>query len=154
MALGAENGEIEINVAGNSTSSSILTMDEAHKEAAPQSVYIGKQRVKIKKLDSVSHPLISPDKKIFLKIDTQGYEQEVLKGAENSLKYITGIQLELSLISLYQGQMIYTELIDLLTQLGFFLWNVIPGFTNIHTGRMLQMDGMFFSNECGNKVDR
>lgn len=144
MALGSEDGEIEINVARNSTSSSILPMERLHKEAAPESTYVGKQRVQLSKLDSVSHFLISPNKKIFLKIDAQGYEGEVLSGAEDILTHASGIQLELSLVPLYQGQLLYQQLIDLLQNMGFSLWNIIPGFTNTDTGQMLQMDGVFF----------
>jgi FkbM family methyltransferase len=144
MALGATDGEIDINVAGNSTSSSILSMENIHKEAAPQSGYIGKQSVHIHRLDSVSHPLISSDRKIYLKVDTQGYESEVLIGAADTLKFITGIQLELSLALLYHEQILYRELIDQLFDVGFLLWNVVPGFTDVRTGQMLQMDGVFF----------
>jgi len=144
MALGAEDGEIEINVAGNLTSSSVLAMENLHKEAAPQSEYIGKERVQIHKLDSISHPLISAEKKVYLKIDTQGYESEVLLGATNTLKFIAGIQLELSLVPLYQGQTLYREIIDQLLGMGFVLWRLVPGFTDSRTGQMLQMDGIFF----------
>ncbi len=147
MALGSENGEIEINVAGNSTSSSFLPMERLHNEAAPQSAYIGKQSVQMHKLDSISHPMISSKKKIILKIDAQGYEGEVLRGAANTLKFISGIQLELSLVPLYQGQLLYRELIDQLIGMGFLLWNVVPGLTDIRTGQMLQMDGIFFRKQ-------
>ncbi|MDZ4057670.1 MAG: FkbM family methyltransferase, partial [Polynucleobacter sp.] len=54
MALGAEDGTIELNVAGNSVSSSILPMHDAHAIAAPSSRYIGKQLVPLKRLDSIS----------------------------------------------------------------------------------------------------
>lgn len=58
MALGAENGEIEINVAGNSVSSSILPMHETHVQAAPQSRYVGSQTVSLNRLDSISHSVL------------------------------------------------------------------------------------------------
>jgi FkbM family methyltransferase len=144
MALGSEDGEIEINVAGNLTSSSILSMENLHKEASPQSGYVGKETVQVHTLDSISHPMISSKKRTLLKIDTQGYEGKVLAGAENTLEFITGVQIELSLVPLYQGQLLYRELIDQLLEKGFLLWNVVPGFTDIRTGQMLQMDGVFY----------
>lgn len=147
MALGAEDCEIEINVAGNSTSSSILPMQELHAQAAPQSRYVGVERVPLRRLDHVSHPVIERARTIFLKVDTQGYEVPMLQGAEALLPRLKGVQLELSLAPLYEGQALYLEMIELLCAEGFELWSIIPGFTDPCTGRMLQMDGVFFRVE-------
>jgi len=144
MALGSEDGTIEINVAGNSVSSSILPMHDAHAKAAPSSRYIGKQLVPLKRLDSISHPALMTNRKILLKIDTQGFEMSVLQGAAGLLPYVHGIQLELSLIPLYQGQPLYREIIEWLADQGFELWNVMPGFLDESNGRLLQFDGIFF----------
>lgn len=144
MAIGEFNGEITINRAGNSTSSSILNMEAQHIDAAPQSRYIGSEQVPIHKLDTFTHPLLLSNSNIFLKIDTQGYEMQVLEGGKNLLNRISGVQIEMSLTPLYQGQKLYLDVIHYLTNLGFELWNVIPGFTDPRTGRMLQMDGVFF----------
>lgn len=144
MALGASNDEIEINVAGNSTSSSILPMLGAHVEAAPQSRYVGSQRVALRRLDGVSHAAIEKGDSIFLKIDTQGYEMPVLQGASALLPRIRGVLLELSLTPLYEGQALYLDMINWMAAEGFELWNVIPGFVDPSSGRMLQMDGVFF----------
>lgn len=144
MAIGSKDGEIEINIAGNSTSSSIMPMLDSHKNACPESEYVGSQKVPILKLDSFEHDFLSSDKNILLKIDTQGFESEVLAGVNNKIEYIRGIQVELSLVPLYEGQLLYKELIDQLLDIGFVLWNVVPGFTDVRTGQMLQMDGVFF----------
>ena len=53
-AIGDHNGEVEINIAGNSESSSILPMLESHRSAAPDSAYQGKEIVPIKTLDDVA----------------------------------------------------------------------------------------------------
>lgn len=144
MAIGASSGEIEINVAGNSTSSSILPMQATHESAAPQSRYVGSEKVPLKRLDEVEHPFIARSEKLLLKIDTQGYEMPVLEGARALLPRVHGIQLELSLLPLYEGQVLYREMIDWLAEKGFELWSVMPGFVDQATGRMLQMDGVFF----------
>jgi FkbM family methyltransferase len=144
MAIGAESGEIEINIAGNSTSSSILPMQSAHESAAPQSRYVGKEKVPVKRLDEIEHPSIAQSKSLLLKIDTQGYEMPVLEGAVGLLDRVHGIQLELSLVPLYEGQVLYKEMIDWLAAKGFELWSVMPGFVDQGSGRMLQMDGVFF----------
>lgn len=144
MALGAEDKEIEINVAGNSTSSSILPMLSTHSEAAPQSTYIGSQRVPLRRLDGVNHAVLDHGGTILLKIDTQGYEMPVLQGAASLMPRIRGVLLELSMTPLYEGQTLYLEMINWMTKQGFELWNVIPGFVDPSSGRMLQMDGVFF----------
>lgn len=146
MAVGAEDGEIEINVAGNSVSSSILPMHDAHAQAAPQSRYVGSQRVPLSRLDSISHPVLASNRRTLLKIDTQGYEMSVLQGAKGLLPHIRGIQLELSIIPLYEGQTLYRETIEWLAGQGFELWNLIPGFLDESSGRLLQFDGIFFRN--------
>lgn len=147
MAVGAEDGEIVINVAGNSTSSSVLPMHDAHAQAAPQSRYVGSQRVPLRRLDAIEHAVLTPNRKTLLKIDTQGYEMPVLLGAMGLLPHIRGIQLELSTIPLYEGQALYREMIEWLAGQGFELWNLIPGFVDKSSGRLLQFDGVFFRNE-------
>jgi len=144
MAVGAIDGEIEINVAGNSTSSSILDMRNAHLQAAPQSQYVGRETTPIRRLDSINHASIEGAKNILLKIDTQGYEAQVLDGANALLDRVKGIQIELSLVQLYEGQTLYLNLIQRLMGRGFELWGVFPGFVDPSNGRLMQFDGVFF----------
>lgn len=144
MAVGSENGEIVINVAGNSVSSSVLPMHDTHAQAAPQSRYVGTQRVPLNRLDAITHPALATSRSTLLKIDTQGYEMPVLLGAAGLLASVRGIQLELSVTPLYEGQTLYRGMIDWLTAQGFELWNLVPGFLDESTGRLLQFDGVFF----------
>src|SRR5262249_21746729 len=53
IAIGEQNGEIEIHVSGNSVSSSVLEMLDTHAESAPASRYVGSERVRIGTLDSI-----------------------------------------------------------------------------------------------------
>ena len=102
-AIGDEDGEIEINIAGNSESSSVLKMLDSHLEAAPSSKYIGKEKVLLRKLDTLSQDFIDDNSVVFLKIDTQGYEEKVMNGAHALMKNIVGLQLEISLVPLYEA---------------------------------------------------
>lgn len=145
-ALGDHDGEVEINIAGNSQSSSILPMLESHRSAAPESVYQGKEVVPIKTLDAVAGQYLKDALAAFLKIDTQGFEWEVLNGARDTLPQIKGILVELSLVPLYEGQHLWREVIDRLETEGFILWGFKPGFTDQTTGQSLQVDGVFFRN--------
>jgi FkbM family methyltransferase len=147
MALGLNNGEIDINVAESSTSSSVLPMEELHVQSAPGSKYVRVERVPIRRLDGVEHPILQSDASILLKIDAQGFELPVLHGAQALLPRLRGIQLELSLSRLYTGQALYHELIEFMQDLGFDLWNIMPTFVDRRNGRLLQMDGLFFRHQ-------
>lgn len=144
MALGQEDSTVVINVAGNSTSSSILPMRDVHVNAAPGSRYLGTEQVPLQRLDGLSHACLDWGRSVFLKIDTQGYEMAVLRGAGRLIERIKGVQVELSLIPLYEGQPTYREVIGFLEHSGFSIWNLCPGFTEPRSGRMLQFDGVFF----------
>lgn len=145
-ALGEQNENAFINVAANKDSSSILPMLDAHIESAPNSKYFTKQEIQIKKLDAIYDKLVSNSDNIYLKIDTQGYEMQVLKGAANSLKFIKCVQLELSIIPLYEGATDYRNMLDYMYSAGFHLVSVENGFSNPLTGELLQFDGIFARN--------
>jgi FkbM family methyltransferase len=143
-AVGNIDGKSEINISSNSVSSSLLEMDKQHLDAAPDSFYLAKETVELCTLDTHFRNNGSLSKASFLKIDTQGYEINVLQGAASILPHVKGIQIELSLVKLYEGQMTYKNLIELLESDGYEIWSVIPGFINKSTGRMLQFDAIFF----------
>ncbi|MCA0430162.1 MAG: FkbM family methyltransferase [Bacteroidetes bacterium] len=142
-ALGDSNENSIINVAGNKDSSSILKMLDTHVDNAPNSKYIGKQEIQIKSLDSIKDSLFNETDNVFLKIDTQGFEMNVLKGAIKSLKFIKCIQIELSIVQLYEGSSDYRLIIDFLLNKGFSLISIENGFSNPTTGELLQFDGIF-----------
>ena len=147
MALGDENGSAEINVAENSYSSSLLEMLPEHEKAAPDSSYVGKETITIHRLDSDFEQLVEPDERVFLKIDTQGFEQQVLEGAGEMLDRIQGVQLEMSLVALYRGELLFRDMCDLLQEKGYTLMSLEPGFSDPESGRLLQVDGVFFRTE-------
>ena len=144
MAIGAEDGDILIHIAGNSVSSSVLPMLNAHAIAAPESVYVGSERVPLRRLDAVADGYLSPDTVVFLKIDAQGYEDRVLRGAADLLQRAVGMQLEMSLVPLYEGQRLYVEMDAQLRASGFELWSITPAFVEPGNGRMLQVDATYF----------
>jgi FkbM family methyltransferase len=146
MALGATERQVKIHVANNSVSSSILPMREIHRRAAPDSSYVGTQSVDMRRLDRVAREAIGEARRPFLKIDTQGYEREVLEGASDVLNRLRGIQLEISLTPLYEGSPTLTELLQMMERWGYAAHALLPGFTDLDSGRMFQVDGLFFSN--------
>lgn len=146
MAVGDSCGETEINVSENSVSSSILDMNASHLELAPQSRYTKKQKIKIVTLDSLKSTLELNKGNIFLKVDTQGFEKNVLQGAENVLDYFHTIQLELSLVPLYNGEELFYDISKYLYDRGYKLVKIIPGIYDKTSRETLQFDGIFHKN--------
>lgn len=144
FGFGSRNEKLVINISKNSFSSSILNIMDSHLSAYPDSVYVDREEVEIKTLDSVFGDFYEAGDKILLKIDTQGYEKEVLTGAEQSLKQIEGIQLEMAITPLYEGETLFMDIINHIQERGFSLQSVEPGSFNSKSGRMLQMEGIFY----------
>jgi FkbM family methyltransferase len=146
-AIGDQDGQIEINIAGNSVSSSVLPMLESHSMAAVESAYVASEVVPIRQLDGIAHKYLEGNSNLFIKIDTQGYEWQVLDGARETLKHARGVLCEISLVPLYQGQRLWRDVIDRLEGDGFVLWALQQGFTDSHTGRSLQLDAIFLRQD-------
>jgi len=143
-ALGSKNTKNEINIAGNSYSSSLLNMLSTHEISAPESRYVGKEMIEVKKVDSIFSDLCKPGDRVYMKIDTQGYESEVLQGAELSLSKIDAIQMELSLIPLYEGEILFDEMCAKMKKKGFSLYTLENGFADPQSCRLLQVDAIFY----------
>lgn len=143
-AIGDENGEIEINISKNSISSSVLKIMDEHVNAAPESEYIGSEKTKVFKLDTVGDKYAGDAKNIFVKIDTQGFEEKILNGAPEFINKAKGLLVETSLVPLYAGQALFPQIFERVTKSGFSLFGVQPAFINKETGRMLQVDAIFF----------
>jgi FkbM family methyltransferase len=143
-ALGRDSREVTLHVAANQgASSSILPMLDRHLAAAPDAAYVSSEVVQQAALDELWPELAAADRP-FLKVDVQGYEREVLAGASSALRRCVGLELELSLVPLYEDVMLYQEALHLADELGFALMRLEPGFTDPATGQMLQAEGVFF----------
>jgi len=145
-AFGEVPGRTSMNLSQNSHSSSLLQMMNSHLESAPESAYIGQEEIEVRTLNDYwrEHGSTYQNRKIMLKIDVQGFEKFVLAGANIFLPQVSLVQLEMSLVELYNGEMLYREMMDYLRSFGFgTLLSLIPGHCNSKTGRLLQVDGVF-----------
>lgn len=146
-ALGESDGESTLHIAGNSASSSFLDMLPVHEEAAPGTAYIGRERVTVRRLESLLSEYVSTGSRPYLKVDVQGYELEVLRGAGPWLEALVAIQLELSLARLYAGAPMADEVDAFVSGLGYRLAGIEPGFADPVSGRLLQMDGIYIRSD-------
>lgn len=143
LAIGDIDEESLINVSENSVSSSILPMNSVHELSAPTSRYVSRQKIVVKKLDSI-FDLFSAYTRIYLKLDVQGYEMKVLKGVENNFARIIGVQAEMSITPLYEGEWNFFELSHFFLGKSFRLTSLEPGFFDESSGKLLQVDGIWY----------
>jgi FkbM family methyltransferase len=146
-AAGDRDGEVVVNISRDSVSSSILPVLRVHSDVSPKSNAIGTQTARQVRLDSLDSELrLAPGSRAFLKIDVEGYENAVLDGAAGLFAggTITGLQLELSLVPLYEGAMTYREGLDRAESLGMTLMGIDPVFDDPTSGQLLQVDAVFF----------
>ncbi len=147
FSLGDFDGETEINIAKNSVSSSILESLPQLTLSAPNAKFVNKETITVKKIDSIFNDLQLKNKNIYLKIDTQGYENMVINGAKNSLTQIIGIQIEMALIPTYEGSITFEAMIEKLKSYSFKTTSIESGYYDKNTGKLLEVDGVFFKND-------
>ena len=143
VALGDSEEKRSIHISENLVSSSFLDMLPLHVKAAPSSIYKGKQEIHIKTLDSIFYDICQEQNEIFMKIDTQGFDSRVIRGAIKSLPYIELVQIEMFLAPLYEGEIMADEMIGLMEKNGFRMIALEPGFMDPSSGHTLQVDGIF-----------
>ena len=81
IAIGSQSGSATINISRNSVSSSLLPMLPLHSDVEPNSSYIDSEIVSTSPLDTLFSQYYTNSSHYMLKIDTQGFEMEVLKEA-------------------------------------------------------------------------
>lgn len=142
-AVGNKNGYVYMKIASNDgQSSSILELEEYHKIAAPHIKHVGEEKVKISKLSKILETV--NHKKIFVKIDTQGYEIEVLKSINQSdFNKIHAFEIEANLVSTYKKATLIEDLIKFLRNNGYQPLRIENGFGMPNFGQQLQVDILF-----------
>jgi FkbM family methyltransferase len=142
-ALGETFGEIEMQLAANSVSSSILPMLQSHVTALPESHIVSSEKVTLSRLDDEVEKRLNGETRLFLKIDTQGFEMPVLRGAGALMDRVGLIEVELSLVPLYAGQALLAEVWSNIEAMGFTPIWVEQGFSDAREARLLQVDALF-----------
>jgi FkbM family methyltransferase len=142
-AIGDQSGQMEMWKSEFSESSSILAMGELHKKNFPHTANTQAVPVPISRLDDYINKmdLVPP---ILLKIDVQGYEDKVIKGAVNTLKNIDWVMIEMSFRPLYEGQPLFDNIYRSLITSGFKFAGNMEALYSPLDGSILQSDGIFY----------
>lgn len=134
LALSSENGERSFNIAPLSLLSSFLTpIDGTVEQRIP---------VNMRRLDGLLDDILARTgaHRLFLKMDTQGFDLEVVKGADARMGEFAGMLSELSVTPIYQGMPTYLDALQLYHSLGFKLHSLHVVSWNAD-GSVLEYDG-------------
>lgn len=139
-ALGTGEGEADFNVVlSGATDETVLSSFLPIRHDARTRV----EKVAVKRLESFLPLLrsLSPDPRIFLKMDTQGYDLPVIRGAGALLDHVRLLQSELSVEPLYDGMTPYTAALAEYEALGFRLMDLFV-VNRTASGGILEYDAL------------
>jgi FkbM family methyltransferase len=142
FAFGEKEEVAEINVSEASVFSSLRRQRPAAAAFNAESRVTHRERVQVARLDDFFSEL--PRGRAFLKIDTQGYEQQVLMGASRCLSQFLGVQTELPIIHLYEGTWQFHEAVAYMSEHGFEISNIVPvNYDPVDSMSLLEVDCIF-----------
>lgn len=102
----------------HSASSSLLQSTDVCSELYPQTRAQAPVTIKLATLDGIlGGAVLAPE--ILIKLDTQGYEKQVINGGVTAFRRAAACIVEVNLFRLYEDQPSFVELVSLLDQLGY-----------------------------------
>lgn len=140
-ALGRAEGNSVLHLSANSASNSMLSIQPAHLAAAPYSQVIGQEEIRVSTADEELSDI--DGRAVWLKMDVQGAELDVLAGAETTCGRARVVQSEMLLGDLYEKQADYLEICSVLRDSGLRLHHLERGFQDKSSGLVLAVDGLF-----------
>jgi len=143
IGFGDHQATTQIHVSGNLVSSSLKMPLAAHTNVHPDSVITHTEEVNISTVSNYVNDVLLNCKQTMLKIDTQGFEMEVLEGCGVHLSEFPVVLLELSVKPLYEGQAVMSDLITYMYRSGFELAVLEPCDMDMNNLIILQLDGWF-----------
>ena len=150
-ALGAKDGSLPINVMVSDQFSSFLEPDNSRiSEFADLNVPCHVETVTVRTLDVVM-PVLQERlgfERPYLKLDTQGFDIEVLQGAGESLRMARALQTEASVIGIYKGMPGYVDTIRYLEERGFDITGLYP-VSRDSSLRLVEFDCVMINRAAG-----
>jgi FkbM family methyltransferase len=140
-AVGAEVGRVSLNIARSDDSSSLLRPTALQQRTFRNTETVSSTEVDVVTLDEIIdfEQLTLP---FLLKIDVQGFELEVIKGAEQFLRHDGDVLVEASFVELYGGQALVDEVVAAMLRFEYRLRGILS-ITEGPDGMPLQGDLLF-----------
>ncbi len=127
-ALGARDGCSKIKVTEQTEFSSFLAPREESQIQFPGSHVARTEEVEVRRLDTAFDSFMEgiPSPRIYLKLDTQGFDLEVARGGESTLNKVLALQTEIAFRPIYSGMNGFIDSITHFRALGFDVVDFIP----------------------------
>jgi FkbM family methyltransferase len=142
FGLSDENREAVMNTFSRGDFNSLLTLRKDSEAAySLESSSRSQTTIQLRRLDTVLPQLIAgiQSPRIFMKIDTQGHDLSVVRGAAEVLDHIAGLQSELPAVQIYDGMASMSAVLEYYSTCGF----VPIGFHPVNTMRGTQISPEF-----------
>lgn len=150
-AVGNMNGTIKINVSEETMFSSIKSIKREYTSDHEKARVTKQEDVNIFTIDSFIGKYFNEHDRVLLKIDTQGFEKEVIEGATKTLQMAVGAKLEIPLTkngSVYEGvEWDLKDYMIMFDKLQMQCVSIQPISANRVTGIVYEVDGVFFKNQ-------
>ncbi|MEM9284262.1 MAG: FkbM family methyltransferase [Pseudomonadota bacterium] len=145
FALGAVDETRDLNVSGNSASTSLLPLTSMTTNAEPMTAVVGTEIVQVRRLDDLADEVFGTGVagNVLLKLDVQGTELDVLEGATESLSRVTHVLSECSLVPVYEGEPLIEDQVAWMRKEGFHPISLDLGWSDQATGETYQVDILF-----------
>jgi FkbM family methyltransferase len=143
FALGAKAGESVIHVTRATILSSFREPNAFSKEQYAWGMpIVREEKAKIRTLDEVFEESLAGLKspRVFLKMDTQGFDLQVFAGAKRSLPKVLAMQSEISIQPIYEGVPDYLEALEVYTKAGFVISGLYPVSRDKDTLALIELD--------------
>jgi FkbM family methyltransferase len=145
IGLGDSEGELVMRVSGeHGGASSFLRMTDHIPMHAPELRVVREEQVAVSTVDAVVERYYPRGDRLFLKLDVQGYEKQVLEGARRSIARIVGIRVEVSVVQSYHGEPLMCEMLQYVCSLGYRLTSIEPAWSNPATQEVYEFDATLF----------
>jgi FkbM family methyltransferase len=143
MALSDKPGQTKIYVTKNCQCSSLRPAADDILKADSAFDLVGTEQVQLARLDGVYSNFVDKQSRIYLKIDVQGHEKEVIAGASGMWNQIVAMQIEISFSEIYSGQPTGFWFVDDAVRMGLSIYGISNGWREPKTGKLLQADVFF-----------
>lgn len=144
VALGEEKGVVDMQKSSFHPSSSMLTMTNLHKSLYPKSKDISIEKIKIERMDKIFGSEEYKEK-IMIKIDVQGFEDKVISGGKETIKKAAVAIIETSFVALYENQPLFSDINQLMQNLGFSYYGDLHKHYSGITGKLIYEDSIFIN---------
>ncbi|HVH94504.1 MAG: FkbM family methyltransferase [Nocardioidaceae bacterium] len=141
-AVGDKPGTMKLNISEETQFNSLRPITEMTVKNSAYARYVQTEEVEVQTLDQIADSY-HPTKVLGLKIDVQGFEEEVLNGAAKALARAQYVDIELTPVEMYEGQILMLDLMRRMEDEGFSLLAIEDTYSDMKTGQVLGYNGVY-----------